>query len=166
TERSVSRFEVRDRIATIASLRPFFHPNAVAVVGASRDPASVGYRILTALLQNRFHGPVYPVNPKASSICGVRAYPSVRALPEAVDIAVVAVPRDAVLTVVDECADRKCTSLGGDHRGLCRSRCGGARTPEAVAEQGTRPRDANDRPKLPGAGERRPGGTAQCLVLT
>jgi acetyl coenzyme A synthetase (ADP forming)-like protein len=111
TERSVERFELHDRIATIASLRPFFHPNAVAVVGASRNPGSVGHRILTALLQNGFQGPVYPVNPKTTSIGNVPACPSVRALPEQVDLAVIAVPRESVLSVVDECADRGVRAL-------------------------------------------------------
>jgi acetyl coenzyme A synthetase (ADP forming)-like protein len=106
SEASVTRLELRDRVATAASLRPFFRPNAVAVVGASRDPSSIGYRILEALVQNRFQGPVYPVNPRAAVVGCIRAYPSVRDLPEPVDLAVVAVPRDAVPGVVDDCAAR------------------------------------------------------------
>lgn len=101
---SVSRLEIRDRIATAASLRPFFHPQAVAVIGASRDPASIGYRILEALIMNRFQGPIYPVNPKASVVGCMRAYPSVRELPDKVDLAIVVVPRHLVLGVVDDCA--------------------------------------------------------------
>ncbi|MCI0682256.1 MAG: GNAT family N-acetyltransferase [Gemmataceae bacterium] len=103
---SVARLELRDRIATTASIRPFFHPRSVAVVGASRDPSSIGYRVVAALVSNQFQGPIYPVNPKAHEIHGVRAYPSVRDLPPPVDLAVIAVPRDAVLGVVDECAAR------------------------------------------------------------
>ncbi len=110
-ETSVARLEMRDRVATAASLRPFFQPKAVAVVGASRDPASIGYRILEALVLNRFQGPVYPINPKASVVGCFRAYPSVRDLPEPVDLAVVAVPRDAVLGVVDDCAARGVRAL-------------------------------------------------------
>jgi acetyl coenzyme A synthetase (ADP forming)-like protein len=111
SEASVARMEMRDRVATTASLRPFFRPNAVAVVGASRDPASLGRRILEALLQNRFQGPVYPVNPRAPEVGGIRAYPSVRDLPEPVDLAVIAVPREAVLSVVDDCAARGVRAL-------------------------------------------------------
>lgn len=111
SEAAVARSETRDRIATAASLRPFFRPRSVAVVGASRDPASIGYRILEALVGNRFQGPVYPVNPKATVVSCIRAYPSVRDLPEPVDLAVVAVPRDAVLGVVDECAARGVRAL-------------------------------------------------------
>jgi acetyl coenzyme A synthetase (ADP forming)-like protein len=111
SETSVSRLEMRDRLATAASLRPFFQPKSVAVVGASRDPSSIGYRILEALVLNRFHGPVYPINPKASVVGCIRAYPSVRDLPDPVDLAVVAVPRDAVMGVVDDCAARGVRAL-------------------------------------------------------
>ena len=103
---SVARSELRDRVATVASLRPFFRPAAVAVVGASRDPASIGFRLLAALLRQDFAGPVYPVNPRASEICARPAWPSVRDLPGPVDLAVVAVPPAAVLAVIDECAAR------------------------------------------------------------
>lgn len=110
-EQSVARAEMRDRIATIASLRPFFHPQSVAVVGASRNPTSIGYRIVEGLIMNRFQGAVYPINPKASVICSIHAYPSVRDLPEAPDLAVIAVPPQAVLDVIDDCATRGVKSL-------------------------------------------------------
>jgi acetyl coenzyme A synthetase (ADP forming)-like protein len=106
TEASVRRSETRDRIATIASLRPFFQPRSVAVVGASRDPASIGYRLLQALRRVPFQGPVFPVNPQTDRIDSLQAYPSVKAIPEPVDLAVVVVPRHVVMNVVDECAIR------------------------------------------------------------
>src|SRR4030095_10594574 len=84
----------------------FFKPASVAVVGASRDPSSIGYRILEALVMNRFQGPVYPVNPKAGVVGSIRAHRSVTEIPEAVDLAVVVVPRDPALGVIDECAQR------------------------------------------------------------
>jgi acetyl coenzyme A synthetase (ADP forming)-like protein len=111
TEAGLARLETRHRVATVASLSPFFRPHSVAVVGASRDPAAIGHRLLDALLRGGFRGVVYPVNPKAATIRGLRAYPSVRELPEAVDLAVVAVPRDAVLGVVDDCAARGVRAL-------------------------------------------------------
>ncbi len=105
TKSSVELSEMRDRVVTAASLRWFFKPGSVAVVGASRDPSSIGYRILEALLSNRFQGPVYPVNPKARVVGSMHAYPSVTQLPEPVDLAIIAVPRDAVLQTIDECAE-------------------------------------------------------------
>jgi len=104
TESSVDLSEMRDRVVTAASLRWFFKPSSVAVIGASRDPSSIGYRILEALIMNRFQGPVYPVNPKATVVGSMRAYSSVTNIPEPVDLAIIAVPRNAVLGVIDECA--------------------------------------------------------------
>jgi acetyl coenzyme A synthetase (ADP forming)-like protein len=111
TEASVARSELLDRLFTTASLRPLFRPSAVAVVGASRDPMSIGFRILEALIMNRFQGPVYPVNPRARVVGSIRAYTSVRELPDPVDLAVIAVPPRAVLSVVDECAERGVKAL-------------------------------------------------------
>ena len=108
---SVARAEWRDRVATIASLRPFFHPRSVAVVGASRDPQSIGYRLLEGLILHRFNGPVYPVNPRASVVGSLPAYPSVTAIPGPVDLAVIAVPRDQVLGVVDQCGQKGVRAL-------------------------------------------------------
>ena len=98
---SVTRASARERVATVASLRPFFHPRGVAVVGASRDPESLGYRIFESLRGSSV--PVYPVNHHADTVGGTRAHSSVEAVPEPVDLAVIVTPRDAVLGVVDDC---------------------------------------------------------------
>ena len=111
TQSSVELSEMRDRVFTSASLRCFFKAAAVAVVGASRDPSSIGHRIVQALVTNGFRGPIYPVNPKASEIGSLRVFPSVRELPEPVDLAIISVPREAVLAVVDECASRGVRAL-------------------------------------------------------
>jgi acetyl coenzyme A synthetase (ADP forming)-like protein len=111
TEAGLARLETRHRVATVASLSPFFRPHSVAVIGASRDPAAIGHQLLDALVRADFRGAIYPVNPKAPAIRGLRAYPSVRELPEPVDLAVIAVPRDAVLGVVDDCAARGVRAL-------------------------------------------------------
>jgi acetyl coenzyme A synthetase (ADP forming)-like protein len=99
---SVSAAEERDRIATIASLRAILEPRAVAVIGASRNESNLGRRIFDALITSPL--PVYPVNPAVGELNGLRCYSSARELPSGVDLAVVAVPRDAVLAVVDDCA--------------------------------------------------------------
>ncbi|HLT57942.1 MAG: GNAT family N-acetyltransferase [Limnochordales bacterium] len=106
TEASVQRMEARDRIATRASLYPFFHPRSVAVIGASRDPASIGYQVLANLILSHYQGPVYPVNPNAPYVMSVPAYPTVLDIPGPVDLAVVAVPQRAVLTVAEQCAQK------------------------------------------------------------
>lgn len=96
--------EERDRAATAASLKPMLAPRAVAVVGASRDPASIGRRVLDALRGGGFQGSIYPVNAKATDLDGLPCYGSARDIPAGADLAVIAVPREQVLAVVDDCA--------------------------------------------------------------
>lgn len=83
-------------------LEGFFHPKAVAVVGAAREPGKVGHFVFHNLLDAGFEGPVYPVNPKADTIEGYEAYPSVADCPPT-DLAVVVVPAPAVPGVITEC---------------------------------------------------------------
>ncbi|MEK7868876.1 MAG: CoA-binding protein, partial [Nitrospirota bacterium] len=90
-----------------ASLNSFFHPRTVAVVGASREADGIGHRILLALLGNRFSGAIFPVNPHASEVAGLKAFPSLTAVPGPVDLAVIAVPPDVVLAVIDACAAKQ-----------------------------------------------------------
>jgi acetyl coenzyme A synthetase (ADP forming)-like protein len=103
--------ELRRRRATAASLRPMLEPRAVAIIGASRASGGIGRRILDAMIATGFDGPVYPIHPAAAEIAGLRAYPSVRDVPTGVDLAVIAVPRDRVLAVVDDCAAAGVKSL-------------------------------------------------------
>ncbi len=103
---SVARAEFFDRVATVASLRPFFHPSSIAVVGASRNPSHIGTRILNAVIGAGFKGDVYPVNPHVDIVSALPAYASVRLLPHTADLVVVAVPAAAVDSVIDDCAAR------------------------------------------------------------
>jgi acetyl coenzyme A synthetase (ADP forming)-like protein len=103
--------ETRRRQATAASLRPMLEPRAVAVVGASRDAGSLGRRVFDALGAAGYAGPLYPINPAAPDIGGVRSYASVRDVPSGVDLAVIAVPRERVLAAVDDCAAAGVKSL-------------------------------------------------------
>src|SRR5689334_499082 len=92
--------------AAMHSLDPLFRPGSVAVVGASATPGSIGEILVRNLLTNPFGGVIFPVNPKRKAVHGVRCYPSLAALPEVVDLAVVATPAQTVVQVVEECAAR------------------------------------------------------------
>ncbi len=93
-----------EKRSTAASMMPIFYPHSVAVVGASRDPASIGGRLFANLLRGDFTGPVYPVNPGAPVVRSVKAYPSVLDVPGNVDLAFVVVPSSHVIKVAEECA--------------------------------------------------------------
>ncbi len=87
----------------MSSLDPILRPASVAVIGASRRPDTIGWQIVDNLVRHGFQGPVYPVNPHATAIHSIRAAASVRDLPAPVDLGVIVVPKEHVLTVVRDC---------------------------------------------------------------
>jgi len=87
-------------------LDSIFKPQSIAVVGASRRPGSIGREIMRSLIEYNFHGKVFPVNPKADYIHSIKAFPAVSAIPDPVDLAVIVVPRQEVLAVVDDCGHK------------------------------------------------------------
>jgi acetyl coenzyme A synthetase (ADP forming)-like protein len=87
----------------LPSLDPILRPRSVAVVGASRQPNTIGWQIVDNLLRYGFQGAVYPVNPKAEFIHSIPAYPTVSAVGRPVDLAVITVPKEHVLAVVQDC---------------------------------------------------------------
>ncbi len=123
------RAATRERVAVANSLVPLFRPKTVAVVGASRDPSSLGNALFRNILQGRFKGTVFPVNPRAQAIEGVRAYASLADLPEAPDLVILAVPASKVLSVA-----RRALDMGS--RGLLVLAAGFAETgPEGARRQ-------------------------------
>jgi acetate---CoA ligase (ADP-forming) len=100
----VAAAERRRKRAVVESLRPMLAPRAVALVGASRDPRKLGGRILQALRSAPFSGPIYPVHHGVSDVAGIPAVATARDLPHGVDLAIVAVRPEFVLSVVDDCA--------------------------------------------------------------
>ena len=103
TERSLEVRDAREQRAEARSVHNVLHPRSVAVIGASTDPEKVGHAVLLSLLRGNFAGPVFPVNPEARSVRGVRAYASVTDIPDDVDLAVVAVPPAGMAEVMDSC---------------------------------------------------------------
>ena len=87
-------------------LSAFFRPQGVALVGASRDPAKLGYAVLRNLMQHGYTGPVYPVNPKADEILGARCYPSVLDVPDPVELVVIIAPAAATPSILQQCGQR------------------------------------------------------------
>ncbi|HEY0727986.1 MAG TPA: GNAT family N-acetyltransferase, partial [Pyrinomonadaceae bacterium] len=111
TDEARKQFERRDSIASVNALKLFFEPRAVAVIGASRQRGTIGGEILHNLLSYGFKGAVYPVNPAADEIEGVRAFPSVEAIPGPVDLAVIVVPAAKVVEVAAACARKGVKAL-------------------------------------------------------
>jgi acetyltransferase len=86
-------------------LGAFFEPDSVALIGATENPGSVGRTVLWNLISTPFGGTVYPVNPRRSSVLGIRAYPTVASIPDEVDLAVITTPARTVPGVIRECVE-------------------------------------------------------------
>ena len=111
TAEARQQFERRESIAAVNTLKLFFEPRAVAVIGASRQRGTIGGEILHNLLSYGFKGPVYPVNPSASEIQNVKSYPTIEAVPGPVDLAVIVVPAEKVIEVTSGCARKGVKAL-------------------------------------------------------
>ncbi|HEX2647250.1 MAG TPA: GNAT family N-acetyltransferase, partial [Candidatus Dormibacteraeota bacterium] len=106
TPEALSHFEDRDRLAAVAAVKHLLAPSSVAVIGASRDRGSIGAELFHNLVEVDFNGPVYPVNPAATSIEDRPAFASVLEIPDPVELAVVTVPAAHVLEVTQQCAQK------------------------------------------------------------
>ena len=113
----------RESSAEAASLRHVLAPESVVVIGASRRRGTVGRAILDNIRAGGYAGRLYTVNPRARQIGGERCLSSVLDLPEAVDLAVIAVPAAAVLDVAEQCGQRGVRSLVVITSGLDAAAC-------------------------------------------
>jgi acetate---CoA ligase (ADP-forming) len=128
TRRYRERVDERDHVAVAASLRPFFAPERVAVVGASARPATIGGELFRNVLRADFRGVVFPVNRRGEPVAGVQGYRRVGDIAEPVDLAVICLPAEGV---VGAAAD----ALAHGVRALCVVSAGFAEVGPAGAER-------------------------------
>ena len=86
-----------------SSLHDFLAPDSIAIIGASSDPTKRGYKAMVGLINDGYSGAIYPINPKADMILGLKAYPSMEALPEAVDMALICTPAKSIPSLLAQC---------------------------------------------------------------
>ncbi|MGD0982459.1 MAG: GNAT family N-acetyltransferase [Acidimicrobiales bacterium] len=99
----IERVEEREWTAAVRSIEHVLRPTAIAVIGAGPEPGSADHDIVGNLLAGGFTGAIYPVNPQAEPVEGLRAYASVSDIPGGVDLALLAVPAQQMAEVVHEC---------------------------------------------------------------
>ena len=104
TDKSRAVMESREHRAEAKSLAGLLTPQSVAVIGASREWGSIGYSLLNNLIEGGFTGPVYGVNPEAFELGGMVSYGTVAEIPGPIDLAVIAVPKEEVHSVIKTCA--------------------------------------------------------------
>ena len=91
---------------SLKQLQLFMEPKSIAVVGVSRRTGKDSWNIFQNLLDYGFDGKIYPVNPAADEILGTKAYPAINAIPDEVDLCVIATPRNTVLDIVRQCTEK------------------------------------------------------------
>jgi acetyl coenzyme A synthetase (ADP forming)-like protein len=104
TEQFLNQSLRRERLAAAQSIWRLLNPGSVAVIGASRDTGKIGGAIVANLLGVGFAGPIYPINPLAADVQGLRSYPNLSAIGAPVDLAVICVPTAMVENAIEECA--------------------------------------------------------------
>lgn len=92
-------------------IKQLVNPNSVAIIGASADPAKIGYQITNNLISGHFAGKIFPVNPKEDNILGLEAYTDISLIKEEVDLAIIVIPAKFVLSVIKQCAESKVKSI-------------------------------------------------------
>jgi len=100
-----------DTVDRQASIDVLFNPRSFAVIGASNTRGKLGNDVMRNLIDSGFEGRIYPVNPKAGEILGQKAFRSVTAIPNDVDVAVIVIPARFVLKTVEECGKKGVKAL-------------------------------------------------------
>jgi len=124
----------QEKAATVASLKAFFKPRSIAVIGASKRKNSIGNRLFLKILHQEFKGVVYPVNPNAKVVGAVQAYPSVLDILGEVDLGIVIVPAESVSHVVEQCGQKGVRCVVVISAGFGESGEGGLKKQEELLE--------------------------------
>jgi acetyl coenzyme A synthetase (ADP forming)-like protein len=103
TGESLAASERRAWAAGVHSIARMLQPHSVAVIGAGRNPQSIGHAVVRNLIDGGFKGTVYPVNPHVDTLLGLACWPDVGSIEGQVDLAVIAVPAGQCITAVDAC---------------------------------------------------------------
>ncbi|MGO4193369.1 GNAT family N-acetyltransferase [Arthrobacter sp. YAF17] len=103
TDKSRAVMESREHRAEARSIQELLAPSSVAVIGASRKWGTVGYQLLEHIIEGRFTGPVYAINPEAFELAGMLSFARLSEVPGPVNLAIIAVPYSEVPKVVEEC---------------------------------------------------------------
>lgn len=115
-------------------LHPILAPDSIAIIGASADPTKRGYKALVGLIKDGFEGRIYPINPKTDRILGIPTLPSVDALPEPVDLALICTPAATVPELVRQCGEKGVKGVVVLAAGFRESGEAGAQLEQALVE--------------------------------
>ena len=89
------------------SLQRIFHAQSVAIIGASRDEKKRGFQAVKTLLDGKYEGKIYPVNPRGVSVLGLKCYKSILDIKEPIDLALMTTPAKTALSVIEDCGKKE-----------------------------------------------------------
>ena len=116
------------------SLKPFFEPESVAIIGASRTPGKAGHNIIENLLRLGYEGKIYPINPRAKEISGLPAFPALKHTPEPPELALIVLPPSLVLPALEDCVARGVKAVVIESAGFAETDEAGARAEKKIAQ--------------------------------
>ncbi len=90
----------------LEAMEAIFNPGSVAVIGASDNPGKLGSHVMRSLIEGRYPGKIYPVNPGKDEILGIKTYPSLSLVPDTVDLAIIVLPAEQVPRIIKECQEK------------------------------------------------------------
>lgn len=123
-----------DKLIDLDSLKPLFQPESIAVIGASSNPTKIGGRPVAYLKMHAYRGALYPVNPTAPEIQGLKSYPSITDVEGPVDLAIFSIPGRLVRTAMEECAAKGVRAIIMFSSGFAEIGEAGRRDQEAITE--------------------------------
>ena len=89
------------------AMEAIFKPKAVAVIGASDNPGKLGSHVMRSLTEGKYPGKIFPVNPGKEEILGIKTYPSLSRVPDAVDLSIIVLPAEQVPRIIKECQKKE-----------------------------------------------------------
>jgi acyl-CoA synthetase (NDP forming) len=92
--------------AGLTAIDAIFNPGTVAVIGASDNPGKLGSHVMRSLIEGKYPGKIYPVNPGKDEIMGIKTYPSLSQVPDTVDLSIIVLPADQVPKIIKECQEK------------------------------------------------------------
>ena len=135
TPQSEEKSAMRSHRAASASMKVFFEPKSIAVVGAGRHRGTIGAEVFHNLVQAGFQGVVYPVNERARVVGSVRAYTRITDIPDEVDLAIIIVPAEEVESVVDDCITKGVRGITVISAGFAETGAEGRAREQAILEK-------------------------------
>ncbi len=122
----------------LEELRPLFEPESIAIIGASSSPNKWGNWMVSRPILSGYRGRIYPVNPRESSILGLKAYPKLTMIPDPVELAIITIPAPHVPAAMEECVEKGIKVAIIISAGFAETGAGGKALQDRVCEIGRR----------------------------